>query len=388
MTPERRWVLTCLRSVLRSSPPSAPDILLDWGRVVAIAEAEGVAPALGFALEAGTPAGVPGAIQSRLRRGLAQGRARHLILARHLRRLLRGFAREGVPVIPLKGPALAEALYPDPAMRPASDLDLLIPPDAVLAVDRLLQALGYHRRADAHSWSFDLAYDRATLYEGPTGVQVDLHWSLQSDPRYRWSETESLGVWDRAVKTHVAGETVRGLCPEDLLLYLALHLAAHHGLGGLLWYWDLALILDRRSGGLDWPTMLERAARWRVRRALYFALRGCETLFGVSPSARVLAALRPRGPRAIVLGRLVRHPQADRLARIEHLIALLVVDRGRDLAAPLAHAVCPSPAWVRARYHGAGPSLLGGYLAHYRRLAGIARRLETGLVLGAADRGA
>ncbi|HET9491785.1 MAG TPA: hypothetical protein VFR64_18795 [Methylomirabilota bacterium] len=35
-----------------------------------------------------------------------------------------------------------------------------------------------HRLADAHSWSFDLAYDRATLYAGPGGVHVDLHWSL------------------------------------------------------------------------------------------------------------------------------------------------------------------------------------------------------------------
>ena len=37
-------------------------------------------------------------------------------------------AAEGIDVIPLKGPVLAEAVYPDAALRPFSDLDLLVRP--------------------------------------------------------------------------------------------------------------------------------------------------------------------------------------------------------------------------------------------------------------------
>ncbi len=381
MSPEIRWILDRIGSLDGPDAPPPP-VPLNWGRVLTAAEAEGLAPALGFALRADPPAEMPGAVRDRLSRHLADGRARHLKISRELGRLLRVFAGEGVPVIPLKGLALAETLYPDPVLRPSSDLDLLVRPEAVLAVDGLLQSLGYRRLADAHSWSFDLAYDRATLYIAPDGVPVDLHWALLSDPRYAWNEREGLTVWDRAVKIRVAGEEVLGLCPEDLLLYLAAHLAVHHALTGLLWYWDLALLMERWHDRLDWPVVLERACRWRARSALYFALRGCESFFGISAPAGVTASLRPRNPRAEVLDRLVRHRAADRLVRLEHLIALLLVDRGRDVVASLMHVLCPAPAWVRARYDGAGASLLRGYFGHYRRMAAVARHVTGGLTSG------
>lgn len=321
---------------------------------------------------------MPAAVHDRLGRRLAESVGRQLVMGRELAHLLRAFARERLPVIPLKGPALAETLYADPALRPFSDLDLLIRREHVLAADGLLQALGYRRLADGHSWEFDLAYDRAALYEGPDGVQVDLHWSLLSDPRYVWEESAGLEVWERMIKSQIDGQTVLGLCPEDLLLYLATHLAVHHGLAGLLWYWDLALLLDRWGSRLDWPTVLERAARWRVRRALGFALVGCEIFFERKVPEPVKARLRAQGPRAALLRRLLRHREADRLARLEHVIALLLVDRGRDVIGALGRVACPSPAWVRARY-GPGSTLLTAYAAHYRRMACVGRGVKEGL---------
>jgi hypothetical protein len=322
---------------------------------------------------------MPVAAGERASRYLADSIACQLILSRELAGLLRRFKAAGVPVIPLKGPVLGEWLYPDPALRPSSDLDLLIRPEALLAVDDLLRGLRYRRLADAHSWDFDVAYDRATLYEGPSGVRVDLHWGLLGDPRYSWNEREGLRVWDRAVRIRVAGEEALGLAPEDLLLYLALHLAVHHGLAGLLWYWDLFLVIDRWAGTLDWQAVVERASRWRVRGALYFALLGLELFFGASAPASVMAQVRPRGPRAAAIGWLLRHREAKRRTQLEHLIALLLVDRSRDLLAPVRYVLCPPPAWVRARYAGAASSLLRQYLAHYGRVGEVVSQAKNGL---------
>src|SRR2546425_7551658 len=112
-----------------------------------------------------------------------------------------------------------------------------------------------------------------TLFRSaPSGIHVDLHWSLLSEPRYSWNEREAQAIWDRTVRIRVAGEEALGLCPEDLLLYLAVHLAVHHSLAGLLWYYDLFLILERRAGTLDWPALNARASRWRVRTAVDFVL--------------------------------------------------------------------------------------------------------------------
>src|SRR5206468_3887591 len=83
---------------------------------------------------------------------------------------------------------------------------------------------------------------------------------------------EAQTVWDRAVRIRVAGEEALGLCPEDLLLYLSTHLAVHHSLGGLLWHYDLFLLLGRRADTLDWQAVSPRTSRWRVRAALCFRL--------------------------------------------------------------------------------------------------------------------
>ncbi len=322
---------------------------------------------------------MPGAVRERLSRHLVDSRARQLIFSRELAGVLRHFQAAGVPVIPLKGPVLGETLYPHPALRPSSDLDLLVRHETLLPVDALLRGLGYRRVADAHSWDFDIAYDRATLYEGAAGVRVDLHWGLLSDPRYSWNEREGITVWDRTIRIRVAGEEALGLCPEDLLLYLAVHLAVHHGLAGLLWYWDLFLLLDRWGGRLDWQVVVERAFRWRVRTALYFALLGLEFVFGASAPAWVMARVKPRGPRAAAVGWLLRHREAQRRRQLEHVIALLLVDRGRDLLPPLRRALFPPPAWVRARYEGAGSSLLRQYLAHYGRAGQVLSAAKQGL---------
>jgi hypothetical protein len=322
---------------------------------------------------------MPLAVRERLHRHLVDGTAGQLIFSRELGRLLEAFEREGVPVIPLKGPALAETVYAHPALRPCTDLDLLIRRESLHRVDDLLRRLGYRRLADAHSFRFDLAYDRATLYEGTAGVHVDLHWGLLSDPRYSWNEREGLTVWDRAVRIRVAGQDALGLCPEDLLLYLAVHLAVHHGLAGLLWYWDLALVLDRWGGQIDWEALIARASRWRVRSALYWALSELETLFGASAPAAAMARLEPRGPRAALMGWLLRHRAPQQRRALEHLIALLLVDRGRDLLPTLRHALLPPPAWLGARYEGAGSCLVGHYFAHYRRLGQVVSRAKEGL---------
>jgi hypothetical protein len=323
---------------------------------------------------------MPLAVRERLHQDLVDGTANHLILSGELGRLLKRFEGERIPVIPLKGPALAETLYPHPALRPCSDLDLLIRRENLDRVDNLLLGLGYRRRADAHSFQFDLAFDRATLYEAPSGIHVDLHWGLVSDPRYSWDEREGLTVWDRAIRVRVAGEDALGLCPEDLLLYLAVHLAVHHALTGLLWYYDLFLVLERWADTLDWEALVERASRWRVRGALYFALLGLEMLFGAHAPAGVMARIEPRGPRAAVMGWLLRHRAPQQRRRLEHLITLLLVDRGRDLPGTLRRALLPAPAWLEARYEGLGSSSrVGYYLAHYRRLGQVVSRAKGGL---------
>jgi hypothetical protein len=379
MSVETRWLIDGMRALARHEAPPVPTDSLDWNGVVEMAEGESLAAALGFAWKSAPPERMPPAIRERLGRHLAEGTARHLALSGELGRLLKSFEREHVPVIPLKGPVLAEMLYAHPALRPCSDLDLLIRREHLERVDELLRRLAYRRMADAHSFRFDVAYDHATLYASPSGVHVDLHWSLLSEPRYAWNEREAQTVWDRAVRIRVAGEEALGLCPEDLLLYLSVHLAVHHSLAGLLWYYDLFLILERWTDTLDWQAVSTRASRWRVRAAVYFTLREVERLFGARVPAAVMVQLRPRGPRAAAMAWLLRHRGPAQRRAAEHLIGLLLVDRGRDLVGTLRRIALPPSDWMAARYDAAGASRLRQYAAHYRRLGQVVSQATPGL---------
>src|SRR5207247_6697827 len=111
--------------------------------------------------------------------------------------------------------------------------------------------------------------------------------------------------------------------------------------------------------------------RWPGRPALYFALLGLGRLFGARVPAAVTARIRPRGPRAAAMGWLLRHRTSEQRRRLEHLITLLLVDRGRDLLGTLRRALFPPPAWLKARYEGVGSSLLACYWAHCRRLGQV-----------------
>lgn len=367
---ERAWLIGSLRAVGARRPAPAAPADLDWRVVLDVADAEDLLAAVAHGLAGAGWTGVPAAARRRLTDALAVGRARHLLMTRELGRILKACAAEGLAVIVLKGPALAESVYPLPALRPCGDLDLLVRPADRLRMDAVLRELGLRRVADEHSWDFDIAYDGATVYETADGVRIDLHWSLLTEPRFVWNAAET-EIWERSVPTVVAGEAARGLGREDLVLYLAAHLAVHHTLAGLRRYWDVALLVERRGDEVDWPTLRARAARWRVGRALFFVLLGARTLFDAPVPPAVLAALRPRGPRARLLAAIVRRSDEGRLLRLEHLVTLLLVDRGRDLGGALRRALWPSAGWMRARYGIDTASLPALYRAHGRRLGGV-----------------
>src|SRR5438046_9910990 len=101
-------------------------------------------------------------------------------------------------------------------------------------------------------------------------------------------------------------------------------------------------------------------------------------LFGTRAPAQVMARIEPQGPRAAAMGWLLRHRAPQQRRRLEHLVALLLVDRGRDLLGTLGRTLLPPPAWLGARYEGRGSSRLGHDVAHYRLLGQVTRPATDG----------
>jgi len=317
---------------------------------------------------------VPAAAVNRLRAAWVAAQGQHLFAGVQLRDVVRALGDAGVPAIVLKGPALAAAFYRDPGLRPFTDLDLLVRRERRARAIDVLTTLGYAHRSPGRTLAYELEHAPAANFAPPPGsaLPIDLHWECVIHPGgRRATDIATDEIWSRAHAAPAWGATARTLAIEDLLVYLAAHLAIHHVLTGTLWQLDLALLLRRHGATLDWEAVSERADRWRARSAVYFALRVVSERFAVAVPEVVMRRLWPGPVRVAIVDRLWR-TGPDRVRRLEYLVALVMLDRVTDVARTLACGLAPTPRWLRSRY---GPrSLLAAYGAHYGRLAGIVAR--------------
>jgi hypothetical protein len=184
--------------------------------------------------------------------------------------------RVGLRALPLKGAAVAEALYASVGQRPMADVDLLALDDwaaSVAALDRAGYAV--RDRAD-HAWCF----------EDPGGRGgVELHIGLTSCPRLHPFDAD--GLWSRS-RTQPGAQVTRVPAPEDLLVQGGLHAAFQHGLAvSPVQYLDLRRLLER---GVDPDRCADLAAAGGAERALWCAL----TVAGAVAGAGFPDALRRR----------------------------------------------------------------------------------------------
>lgn len=188
------------------------------------------------------------ALASALEAAYRQNRARSIILLSEAERIATEFEKRGIPAIPLKGAALAEDLYGDPALRPMTDVDLLVPPTALKVAREIMTGAGYYeeegdlREGFEEEFRSELSFFRAA----PHPARIEIHWGLLN-----FGGNEN---WTReAVGRSLMTARGRRLTDEDTLLYLAAHSAYHHQNDRLIWEFDIALMLQGRGAALnDW----------------------------------------------------------------------------------------------------------------------------------------
>ena len=177
-------------------------------------------------------------------------------------------AGAGVPVIVLKGPPLACSLYTDPALRPSSDLDLLIrPADLAVALEVLARdgyALAPHMARFPASTLLQL--DCEIVLQHPRRIPIDLHWAISPDD-YPFRIDPEL-MWRSRTVIEMGGAPVPVLGREWLMVYLAVH-GAKHAWARLLWLGDVARAIDK---GIDWSEALRIAEETGCTRPLLLGL--------------------------------------------------------------------------------------------------------------------
>ena len=269
---ELRYLRLCLSS--QWSPPALTEACalstsadFDWAALGQCAWDEGVA-LLWYSLVRGRDLAPP-ALETELQAAYRENALRNTALFCERDRVLRELRSDGIDVILLKGAALAESVYGDIALRPMSDIDLLVQPGEVIAVLKRLARAGYllvkpremipilkRLTRAGYSTSLDLEPRAGTPLEceneiavfkpGNTRYCFDVHWSLFYSLYYRHklqSDAQSEWFWSTTMPIDATGAPARMLGPEAQVLYLAAHLMLNHRGQGLMWWQDVGEVV-------------------------------------------------------------------------------------------------------------------------------------------------
>lgn len=193
----------------------------------------------------------------------------------------------GVRVAALKGLHLAAAVYEHPALRKLGDVDLLVPAGQVEAARAALLQAGY--RPDGPD---DPTLHHVAPLVKPRAAPIELHRDVCPEPNPFRMDVQPL--WERMVPITVGGQPALGLCPEDLLLHLCVHMVFNHRcLVPLRNVLDVAMVVERNGGGVRWDLLQETARATGTRRAVFCGLALARDMLGAGVPADVLARLVP-----------------------------------------------------------------------------------------------
>jgi hypothetical protein len=295
----------------------------------------------------------------------------------NLNRITAAFAEVRLPVVVLKGSALVQTVYPDPACRPMSDIDLWVAPERMAEAAALMVELGFYSTEKADRPVQLQALSGGELRFGRTAWQqgmVELHWSAMSGWWLHHTAVPDFnGMWQRRVPMLLAADgspVAYQLDPEDMVIQIAVHIAVNHQFSGTLLRSLADIALTAVSRPLNWQLIADRAREWRVGTAVYLALTLTHQLFDLPASDAARRHLQPTRLRRWLLSQLV-NPQtalsrADiRTSLARQLLLLLLVDRPRDMLRLIGRTLWPTAQWREARY--GKPTSPLGHLWHILR---------------------
>lgn len=278
-----------------------------WRRaLVERAENHGLADVV---IDAWERMGVP-ADEAVVRHARARRIARELDHAAHLtilRRIDAAFSAAGLRAVALKGVLFAERYYERPAFRGTTDVDLMVREADLDVATRVLAEVGYHASEAESELRFRREHHHLHFHHAHA-AELELHFHAY---RGFGAVLRSDDLIARSVAAPTGFEALRVLAPDDELVYLAVHAAAHR-FGRLSWLYDLRLLVDAMSDG-ELANAAQRARELGFQGPL--ALAGRLLVDGCAIDERRIESLRGGARRRIALAATLAPEPASSVAR-------------------------------------------------------------------------
>jgi hypothetical protein len=273
---------------------------LDWERITQASCAHGVAPLIYSNLRrSGAAETLPSAAVEALSRSYYANAARNALLYNELCGVLQTFRKKGIDAIALKGIILADTVYRDRALRPMSDIDLLVKREKLEDAEASLIEMGYTLGAHSMAKELRLERDYHLLYTKGAGLNIEVHWHITRPTAPLRISIDDL--WARAEPVLLAGAQTLSLSLEDLLLHLCQHMHKHDLIGGIRPLCDIAHVVEHYGNAVDWMELRTRSSQWGISPYVYLALCLAKELLDARVPSAFLKGFEPAGfDRAVI----------------------------------------------------------------------------------------
>jgi len=183
------------------------------------------------------------------------------------------FQKEGIEVIPLKGPVLAQSLYGNIADRHYTDLDVLIRSADIKNIIQIAERQGFElgypdRKLSPRQWAYYFRYKKDIgLFNRQHNIFVELHLGVYYHRLFE-QEGEKI-LWEDLVNDSVGSTAIRRMNNNNTFLYLTFHGGLHQYFR-LFWLRDVAACLEKWD--LDHQQIIEKARALGIERLIFVSV--------------------------------------------------------------------------------------------------------------------
>lgn len=311
MSREKRLIIHCARTHFGKVRTDTVQRILrkkvDWDYVLECGFSYGIAPLIFHNLRKLPNADIiPQPVMDRLKLLHHVVGLRNMQLYGELHKVVKRLQDDGIPVILLKGAVLAEAVYPDAALRPMSDIDLLVKKTHLSAVQEILPELGYLPSSKLSADFYEEHHHLMPYMKHDKSVVVEIHHNIAPEPFA--SKINVSNLWEESELINTVGPDALTLSPEDLILHLCLHFADDLFVERVKVLVDISETIRHYGNGLDWRSIIRKSNLFGVGSFVYCSFYLAREIMDAAIPAHVLRDLElcpPLSPLEIKLLRTV-----------------------------------------------------------------------------------
>jgi hypothetical protein len=186
----------------------------------------------------------------------------NLKLIYDLKEVLQQLNKKNIKVVLLQGIHLLQQIYNDIGLRPLTDIDLWVLPEAREAVDGVLSGLGFEK---------DRLYPNI-FKKASTIIDIDTHifWADRIRSRKTLINEKQEVLFQNCQTIDFEGQKAYGLGRIDQIIYLSLHAIKHYA-DRLIWLVDLKNLLQDWQAS-DWELLRTRCKELGQENAIDYIM--------------------------------------------------------------------------------------------------------------------